>query len=330
MPLIVYYLISIISVFFLTAALTRYIIPKLKSMKVGQKILDIGPRWHKGKENTPTMGGIVFLFTVTIVCAILCIVAYFEYSIAYLQPLIFTLLFAIANGAIGIVDDLTKLKKKQNEGLKPMQKVVLQVVFAAAYIALMRIYDLLDTRLYIPYFNIDVELGFAYYFFAILVCLATVNCVNITDGIDGLASSVTMIVGAFFAVAAFRYDAISTVILSGAISGVTLGFLVYNFYPAKIFMGDTGSLFLGGLVCGAAFMIDNPLIIVLVGFIYALEGLSDVLQWASYKFRNKKRIFKMAPIHHHFEQCGWSELKIVSVASIITLILCIVAYFGIA
>lgn len=330
MPLIVYYLISIIAVFILTAILTRYIIPKLKSMKVGQKILDIGPRWHKGKENTPTMGGIVFLFTVTLVCGILCAVAYTEYSISYLQPLIFTLLFALANGAIGIVDDLTKLKKKQNEGLTPKQKLVLQVVFAAAYIALMRIYDKLDTRLYIPFANVDIELGFAYYFFAILVCLATVNCVNITDGIDGLASSVTMIVGAFFAVAAFRYDAISTVILSGAMSGVTLGFLVYNFYPAKIFMGDTGSLFLGGLVCGAAFMIDNPLIIVLVGFVYALEGLSDVLQWASYKLRKGKRIFKMAPIHHHFEQCGWSELKIVSVASIITLVLCIVAYFGIA
>ncbi len=330
MPSIAYYLISLISVFILTATLTRFIIPKLKSMKVGQKILDIGPRWHKGKENTPTMGGIVFLFSFTLVCVILCIIAYTEYSISYLQPLIFTLLFALANGAIGIVDDLTKLKKKQNAGLTPWQKIVLQITFAAAYIALMAIYDKLDTRLYIPYFNIDVELGFAYYFFAIIVCLATVNCVNLTDGIDGLASSVTMIVGAFFAVAAFRYNAISTVIFSGAMSGVTLGFLVYNFYPAKIFMGDTGSLFLGATVCGAAFMIDNPLIILVVGFVYVLEGLSVILQVSSYKLRHGKRIFKMAPIHHHFEQCGWSEIRIVSVAVLFTAILGIIGFFGIA
>jgi phospho-N-acetylmuramoyl-pentapeptide-transferase len=307
---------------------TKFIIPKLKSMKVGQKILDIGPRWHKSKENTPTMGGIVFLFTFTIVCSVLLLIAYKENVIESLLGAVFTILFALANGVVGIVDDLTKLKKKQNAGLSVKQKLVLQIAFSAAYIALMRIYGLLSTSLYIPYADVSIELGFAYYFFAIIVCLATVNCVNLTDGIDGLASSVTMIVGAFFAVAAFKYDMTSLVIISGGISGVTLGFLVYNFYPARIFMGDTGSLFLGGLVCGCAFMINNPLIILLIGAIYALEGLSVVLQVSSYKLRHGKRIFKMAPIHHHFEQCGWSEIKIVSIASIATLALCAVAYFG--
>ena len=328
MPTIAYYLISLVSVFISTALLTRYIIPKLKSMKVGQKILDIGPRWHKGKENTPTMGGIVFLVTVTLACIALGAIASVEYSFEYILPLVLTLLFSLANGAIGIVDDLTKLKKKQNEGLTPRQKIVLQLTFAAAYIALMKLYGVIDTSLYIPFFDVSVDLGILYYFFAILVCLGTVNCVNLTDGIDGLASSVTMIAGAFFAVAAFKYDLISSVILAGAISGVTLGFLVYNFYPAKIFMGDTGSLFLGALVCGSAFMIGNPLIIVLVGFIYAFEGLSVILQVSSYKLRHGKRIFKMTPIHHHFEQCGWSELKIVAVASIVTAILSCVAFFG--
>lgn len=328
MPPIAYYLISLISVFVLTALMTKHIIPKLKSMKVGQKILDIGPRWHKNKENTPTMGGIVFLVTVTLACIVLGAVAYTEYSFEYILPLLLTLLFSLANGAIGIVDDMTKLKKKQNEGLTPTQKIVLQVTFACAYIALMKIYGIIDTSLYIPYFNVWADLGFAYYFFAILVCLGTVNCVNLTDGIDGLASSVTMIVGAFFAVAAFKYDMISPIILAGAMSGVTLGFLVYNFYPARIFMGDTGSLFLGALVCGCAFMIKNPLIIVLVGFVYAFEGLSVILQVSSYKLRHGKRIFKMTPIHHHFEQCGWSEIKIVSVASLVTAVLCALAYFG--
>ena len=208
MPTIAYYLVSLVSVFILTALLTRYIIPKLKSMKVGQKILDIGPRWHKGKENTPTMGGIVFLAVVALVCIALGAIASAEYSFEYIIPLVLTLLFSLANGAIGIVDDLTKLKKKQNEGLTPRQKIVLQLTFAGAYIALMKLYGVIDTVLYVPYFDVSVDIGIAYYFFAIIVCLATVNCVNLTDGIDGLAASVTMIVGAFFAVAAFKYDLI--------------------------------------------------------------------------------------------------------------------------
>ena len=328
MPTIAYYLISLISVFALTAAGTRYIIPKLKSLKVGQKILEIGPRWHKGKENTPTMGGIVFLVTVTLVSLILFAIAYTEYALEYLLPLLLALGYALINGAIGIIDDLAKLKKKQNEGLTVMQKLILQTVFAAAYLALLRIYGLLDTMLYIPFIDVYADISYAYYFLAMLVCVGTVNCVNLTDGIDGLASTVTMIIGAFFAVAAFRYDLVSLVILAGAMSGVTLGFLVYNFYPARIFMGDTGSLFLGGLVCGCAFIINNPLIIVVIGFIYALEGVSVLMQVTSCKLRNGKRIFKMTPIHHHFELCGWSEIKIVTVAAVITATLCVAAYFG--
>ena len=327
MPTILYYIISLVSVFALTAMSTRYLIPKLKSLKMGQKILDIGPRWHKSKENTPTMGGITFIFSVTLVCAVLGIIAYRETSLSSVLFMLFTLLYAIANGVTGIIDDMVKFKKKQNEGLTKTQKLVLQIVFSGAYLALLRIYELIETSFYLPFFNIYIELGFAYYFFAMVLCVGMINFANFTDGIDGLLSSVTMIIGAFFAYAAFRYDLIPSVILSGAMSGVTLGFLVYNFYPAKIFMGDTGSLFLGGLAVGSAFMINNPLIILLVGIIYLSEGVSVALQICSFKL-TRKRIFKMAPIHHHFEKCGWSEIKIVSVFSLITLLSCILACFG--
>ncbi len=327
MPTIAYYIISLVSVFILTAVSTKHLIPKLKSLKMGQKILDIGPRWHKSKENTPTMGGIAFIFSLTLVCAILGIIAYRETPLREILFMVFTLLYAIANGITGIIDDMVKFKKKQNEGLTKTQKLILQIVFSGAYLALLRIYELIETSFYLPFFNVYLELGFAYYFFAMVLCVGMINFANFTDGIDGLMSTVTMIIGAFFAYAAFRYDLLPSVILSGALSGVTLGFLVYNFYPAKIFMGDTGSLFLGGLAVGLAFMINNPLIILLVGIIYLFEGVSVALQICSFKL-TRKRIFKMAPIHHHFEKCGWSEIKIVSVFSLITLLACIIACFG--
>lgn len=327
MPTIAYYIISLVSVFILTAVSTKHLIPKLKSLKMGQKILDIGPRWHKSKENTPTMGGIAFIFSLTLVCAILGIIAYRETPLREILFMVFTLLYAIANGITGIIDDMVKFKKKQNEGLTKTQKLILQIVFSGAYLALLRIYELIETSFYLPFFNVYLELGFAYYFFAMVLCVGMINFANFTDGIDGLMSTVTMIIGAFFAYAAFRYDLLPSVILSGALSGVTLGFLVYNFYPAKIFMGDTGSLFLGGLAVGLAFMINNPLIILLVGIIYLFEGVSVALQMCSFKL-TRKRIFKMAPIHHHFEKCGWSEIKIVSVFSLITLLACIIACFG--
>ena len=327
MPTILYYIISLVSVFILTAVSTRFLIPKLKSLKMGQKILDIGPRWHKSKENTPTMGGITFIFSVTLVCTILGFVAYRETSLSSILFMIFTLLYAIANGVTGIIDDMVKFKKKQNEGLTKTQKLILQIVFSGAYLALLKIYDLIETSFYLPFFNVYIELGFAYYFFAMVLCVGMINFANFTDGIDGLLSSVTMVIGAFFAYAAFRYDLIPSIILSGAMSGVTLGFLVYNFYPAKIFMGDTGSLFLGGLAVGSAFMINNPLIILLAGIIYLAEGVSVALQICAFKL-TRKRIFKMAPIHHHFEKCSWSEIKIVSVFSFVTLLACILACFG--
>lgn len=325
---IYYYIITLAAVFAVTALSTRYLIPVLKSKKMGQKILEIGPRWHKSKEGTPTMGGLAFVFATMLVCAVMGVIAFFENTLASLLPLVLTLLFALANALVGMIDDLTKFKKSQNEGLTPLQKLLLQTVFAAAYIALMKIYGYIDTAFYIPYFGVTIEFGFTYYFFAMILILGIVNCANLTDGLDGLASTVALIIGFFFAAVAMRTESISLVLVSAAISGSALGFLVYNFYPARIFMGDTGSLFFGSLTVGCAFMINNPIIIIITGIVYVIEGVSVVLQVGCYKL-TRKRIFKMAPIHHHFEKCGWSEIRVVIAAAVVTLLFSAAAWFGI-
>ena len=244
-----------------------------------------------------------------------------------LPPLLLTLLLAVGNGAIGVGDDLTKFKKKQNEGLTAPQKYLLQLAMAGAFLALLRLYGKPDTSLSIPFIGFELELGWFYYVFALIFITGIINSVNLTDGIDGLASSVTLVVAGFLSVIGFTYRLGETALLGGVTVGATLGFLVYNFYPARVFMGDTGSLFLGGIVAGAAFMIDNPLCIAIAGIVYICEAMSDIIQVGVYKLTHK-RVFRMAPIHHHFEKCGWSEKKIVFVFSLVTLIASVVAYLG--
>lgn len=322
----IYFLGMAVSAFALTVLLTRWLIPRLKSLKLGQKILDIGPRWHKSKEGTPTMGGLAFMLAI-LVCGIALSVVLALAEKADVKPFLFTLGLAICNGGIGIIDDLTKFKKKQNEGLTPGQKFFLQLLFAAAYLVFMGTWGYLDTFLYIPYFDTELNLGILYYVFALFLITGVINSANLTDGIDGLASSVTCVVGVFFAWAAAKYASAPLGLLSGGLVGGTLGFLVYNFNPARIFMGDTGSLFLGGLVVGGAFMIGNPLIVVVAGFIYILETVSVMLQVGFFKL-TRRRIFKMAPIHHHFEKCGWSERKVVAVFTLVTVVACLLAAPG--
>lgn len=327
----VFYCVCVLSVFLLTALGSRWMIPKLKSLKMGQKILDIGPRWHKGKEGTPTMGGLAFIASTILVLIVALIVTYFalpDLTVHY-GKLILCLSFALVNGAIGFVDDLTKFTKKQNKGLSASQKYLLQLIAAGLFLFAMKQMGYISTNLYIPYLKLEWEMGFFYYIFALILITGIVNSVNLTDGIDGLASTVTFVVAAFFSVAAFTLGELSEVIASALLVGATLGFLVYNAHPAKIFMGDTGSLYLGGFVVALAFMIDNPLILLPVGIVYICESLSDILQVGYYKISHGKRIFKMAPIHHHFEKCGWSENKIVLVFSLVTLVFCVIAYFGI-
>lgn len=321
---------SFVISFVACALITRFLIPKLKSLKMGQKILDIGPRWHKGKEGTPTMGGIAMIISLLIVClaaGVAGLIAPSLRSVTSRTALVFG--YALLNGLTGIIDDRVKLLKKQNEGLTAPQKYALQFLCAVLFIVGMRLTGNMTTLLHIPFTSFSVELGFFYYIIAALLLTGVVNAVNLTDGIDGLAASNTLLVGVFFSVLAFtaRIGGNDLALLGGTTAGVCGGFLVYNFYPAKIFMGDTGSLFLGGLVVGGAFMLTSPLAVILFGLVYIIETASVILQVVSFKL-TKKRIFKMAPIHHHFEMCGWSEIKIVTVFSIVTAVMCIVSFFS--
>ncbi len=310
--------------FVLSVIAGRILIPILKSKKMGQKILDIGPRWHKSKEGTPTMGGIAFILPITLMTGAAMLINSREWKTA-----LFALGLGLINGFIGFIDDYAKLVKKQNEGLLAWQKFGLQIVAGGLYLFLMTEFGGLETKLIIPFFGVSLEIGVFYYVIAIFFIAGMVNAVNLTDGIDGLASSISLVVAAFFAVVAFMVASRSLSLLSGALIGGLIGFLVYNFHPARVFMGDTGSLFLGGLLTGFAFMINNPLIFLVCGFVFLMEAASVILQVGVFKLSGrKKRLFKMAPIHHHFEKCGWSEIKVVAVFSALTLACCILAWFG--
>ena len=317
------FILSLCATFLLTVVILKWLIPVLKSKKMGQKILEIGPRWHKNKEGTPTMGGLAFILAAAVLAIVGLVLLGMRDGIKAVIPGAITFAYAILNGMIGVIDDKAKLRHKKNEGLTAKQKYLLQLLVAGAYLIAMTLTESLTTALYIPYFGVELDLGIAYYVIALLLLTGIVNSVNLTDGIDGLASSVTAVVGVFFALAAFLGRAgdfsSSVSLLSALMIGGTLGFLVYNFYPARVFMGDTGSLFLGGLVVGMAFLVGNPLIILVLGFVYLMETASVMLQVTYFKLTHGKRIFKMAPIHHHFEQCGFTEIGIVALFSALTL-----------
>lgn len=320
------FIIAMIASFALTVAFSRFIIPILKSRKMGQMIKDIGPRWHKSKEGTPTMGGICFIFAMLIV-SVAAIIVNREGAI----PFALAMGLGLMNGLIGFIDDYRKLVKKDNEGLLAWQKFALQLVAAGVYLFVMTVSGNLETTLQIPFTDIRLEnLGVLYYIIAVLIITGMSNSTNLTDGIDGLASSITLVVAAFFALYGFYAQSRPLELISAVLIGGMIGFLVYNFHPARVFMGDTGSLFLGGLVTGAAFAMGQPLVILICGFVYVFEAISVILQVGVFKLSGrKKRLFKMAPVHHHFEQCGWSENKIVAVFSAATLVFCTIAWFAI-
>lgn len=319
------YIVALLATFGITVLVSRKLIPILKSRKMGQTILEIGPRWHKNKEGTPTMGGLAFIVAVVIVGVAGSIYLALTDGIRMTLPFMFTLAYGVCNGLIGCVDDTAKLKKKQNEGLTAPQKFLLQLIAAALYLLGMTLVCGIDTTIYIPFFSVELDIGFFYYIIALLLLTGVDNAVNLTDGIDGLCSSVTLVVGLFFTAAGYMNGLAepdgATILLGAVMIGACGGFLVYNFYPARVFMGDTGSLFLGGLVVGGSFMIGNPLLVVVFGIVYIIETASVILQVGYFKITHGKRLFKMAPIHHHFEKCGWSEIKIVVVASIVTAVM---------
>ena len=310
------------------------IIQTLRRLKFGQKILEDGPKWHLKKQNIPTMGGFIFFLGIVAAMAAALVVFGAEGCGRWLL----VLAMATAFGVIGFIDDWSKIKKSQNKGLSARQKFLLQLAVAVLFITLMRTLGLLTPVIAVPFLNISFEIPWIVYFiFMSFIIVGTDNAVNLTDGLDGLAASVTLVVMAFFAFAAHYLGNVSAdgavmqafAMLPAAACGALGGFLIYNFNPARVFMGDTGSLFLGGLVAGMAFAIDLPLILIPVGIVYIIEVLSDIIQVTYFKLSGGKRVFKMAPIHHHFEMCGYSERQIVITAFLITVAMCVLGYFGV-
>lgn len=324
-------LVTVVSAFLITSVIGMWLIPFLRRLHFGQTILDIGPAWHKSKQGTPTMGGIMFIAGITIaILAGWLTLELSEQGVAdasaagsfYLWG---GLLMALAFGLIGFLDDYISVVKKQNLGLKAGQKSLAQLLVAVVYLAAQQIFAP-TTSFWLPFIG-DLDIGIFYYPLMLFIIVGTVNAVNLTDGIDGLAAGVTLPVAVFFvAVGIARQDA-GVMIFAAALAGGLAAFLIYNFNPAKVFMGDTGSLFLGGAVAGLAFACDMPLILLLVGLIYIIETLSVILQVTYFKASGGKRLFRMAPIHHHFEMCGWGEKKIVLTFSGLTALLCLLAYF---
>lgn len=302
--------------FFISVVFCPILIPFLRKLKFGQTEREEGPQSHLKKNGTPTMGGLVILASILLTSLI-----YIGKFTEILPVLFMTLGF----GLIGFLDDYIKVVKKRSLGLTPLQKMALQFVVTGVFIYYYFKIAGLDTSIKIPFVSGDgfVMPTWLFIIFVFIVVLGTVNGVNFTDGLDGLASGVTVIVATFFTIAALSLNPLMTPI-TGAVVGSLLGFLLFNTYPARVFMGDTGSLALGGFVSSIALMLHMPLFIVIIGLIYLVEVLSVILQVGYFKLTHGKRIFKMAPIHHHFELCGYSETQVVAAFSIITALLCLV------
>lgn len=310
----------------LTVIIGSMLVPMLRRIKAGQSIREDGPRWHMTKQGTPTMGGLMFIISIGVVSFVMGYPSMLEGDYRHL----FVFAFAIVYAAVGFLDDFEKLKKKQNMGLTAKQKFLLQLVVAIAFIFLLRYFGYLSPNLYIPFFEVTIPLNETLYFiFAAFVMVGCVNAVNITDGIDGLATGVSIPVAVFYMAVSTVWGYSSLGVFGAATAGALVGFLVFNFHPAKVFMGDTGSLFLGGIVCAMAFALDMPLILVTLGIVYIVETLSDIIQVAYFKITHGKRIFKMAPIHHHFEMCGWSEEKVFTVFTTVSTIFAIISYLAV-
>lgn len=320
-------ILSCILSFLITVVGGKFVfLPLLRRLKAGQSIREDGPTWHAGKSGTPTMGGLMFIVGIGIAIFAAGFQNMMQGDLTHLYLFVFALVF----GIIGFCDDYQKVVHKRNLGLTALQKFLMQVAVAVAFLALMRLEGLLTPDLYVPFLNVSIHLSWPVYMvFAAFVIVGAVNAVNITDGLDGLATTVTVPVALFFVSVGIWWGMEQISVFAGGLLGGLLGFLVYNFYPAKVFMGDTGSLFLGGAVAALAFAYDMPLILVPVGIVYILETLSDIIQVGYFKLTHGKRIFKMAPLHHHFELCGFNEVKVVALFTTISVIFCALAYFGI-
>lgn len=319
--------------FSVTAILGKFMIPFLHRLKFGQTIREVGPKWHQKKQGTPTMGGIMFIIGITLAVAIsfpLFVSLGLEETPLLKTKTMAGLGMALAFGVIGFIDDYISVVKKRNLGLTEKQKLVLQFIIAAVYLFTVSLAGGGTTTL-IPFIG-RIDLGFFYYILAALIIVGMVNAVNFTDGIDGLNSSVSFFAFLGLALCASIVSYTGIAMLGIASAAACIGFLIWNFHPAKVFMGDTGSLFLGGIMCALAFGMDMPILLLPVGIISIIEILSVVLQVSYFKATKGKRLFKMAPIHHHFEMKGWSEVKVCVIFSVITVlgsvIACIAVLYG--
>ena len=318
---IVLYCLAIVIAAVITGLLGYFMVPFLHKIKFGQTIREVGPSWHKNKQGTPTMGGLMFIIGSS-VAAVICIAFLWLNGGAETQLMLVKVvagaLMAVGFGIVGFLDDYISIKKHRNLGLTEIQKLILQFIIVGAYLLSVALAGG-TTETVIPFLG-SVDLGFFYYILAAVFIVGMVNAVNFTDGIDGLNTSVTLVVALVFSVIAMLLNRVGLSLYAAAIVGAMIGFLFWNANPAKVFMGDTGSLFLGGAVCALAFGVDMPILLILIGIIYIVEILSVVLQVTYFKISHGKRIFKMAPIHHHFEMCGWNENRICFVFSGVTLL----------
>ena len=312
--------------FLVTVVVGMALIPALRRMHAGQTIREDGPTWHSGKQGTPTMGGLMFIAGISVMCVIGGLDEILAGDWRHIIILVFSLLF----GLIGFLDDYEKVKKKRNLGLTAIQKLLLQTAAAVVLILLLRLEGHLNFQaLYIPFFDVTWRIPYPVYLaLAVFIIVGCVNAVNITDGIDGLAAGVTTPVALCYAAIAAVWGYSSVGLFGAAMAGGLVGVLIFNFYPAKVFMGDTGSLFLGGAVCATAFALDMPLILVPLGLIYIIETMSDILQVAYFKLTHGKRLFKMAPIHHHLELSGWGERRIFLVFVGVSAAMAVLSFFG--
>ncbi len=354
MDVVIKCLIGAVIAFGISFGLGYVVIPFLHKLKFGQTILDIGPNWHKNKQGTPTMGGILFILGTVIAFVLMVIIdkvlggdiigsvvssgsvenlvnEISEVAKSNYIKVIGGLIMALGFAFIGFLDDYIKVVKKRNLGLTILQKTVLQVVLMVGYLLVLYINDPTGAMI-IPFFGV-VETKVFFWLIGFAVIYATTNAVNFTDGIDGLCGSVTLTAGISFIAIAALHNRLGVSLLASCLVGALIGYLIWNWHPAKVMMGDLGSMFLGGLIVAFAYAVDCPIIILLTGIIYVAEFGSDIIQIGYFKLTHGKRIFKMAPIHHHFEMCGWKEVKIVKVFSVINflggLAAVLLFYFGV-
>ena len=315
--------IMLIGTYLITVVIALIVIPILKKIKVGQIERDDGPKSHLKKQGTPTMGGIIFMISITISTIASYIFFKNQQNYAVADSIIPILLLTLGFGAVGMVDDFKKLVLKNTEGLKPSYKMFGLLIISILYTIFIANFSTIGTELWIPIVKISIKLPiFLYFPFSILVILGTTNAINLTDGVDGLSSSVCAIIITCLTVIAMRNNVPEVSVFGSVVVGAVLGFLTFNLHPAKVMMGDTGSLFLGGVISGLALYLKMPLILIIIALIPILETLSVILQVAYFK-KTGNRIFKMAPLHHHFELSGWNENKVVRVFSVATLLVCI-------